>query len=160
MTSYFGASESRISNHSVIPTLRPLIMKLQLLSTVIVLLLPYYGLAQVVVTTVPDTTDGDAYLSAVEGEANVTIECNVTFNGSPFNTRWFIRRESVDTMLNEILFPGGIPSTPDGLAEDIRITSESNRILTILNFTSEFDMGLIQCGLESDRRTINIGFPG
>ena len=135
-------------------------MKLQLLSAVTVLLLPFYGLTQTVVTTVPDTTDGDAYLSAVEGEANFTIECNVTFNGTPLGTRWFIRRESVDTEVEEILSSGGIPSSPDGLAEDITISGGNDRILTILNFTSEFDMGLIQCGLEDDRRTINIGFPG
>ena len=85
-------------------------MKLELLSTVIVLLLPYYGLSQTVVTTVPDTTDGDAYLSAVEGEANVTIECNVTVGGGPLNTRWFIRRESVDTIVTEITYStNGIP---------------------------------------------------
>ena len=32
-------------------------------------------LCQIVITTVPDTSNGDAYVAAVLGEANVTLEC-------------------------------------------------------------------------------------
>ena len=39
-------------------------------------------LCQTVITTVPDTSNGDAYVAAVLGEANVTLECVLFVNGN------------------------------------------------------------------------------
>ena len=47
-------------------------------------------LCQTVITTVPDTSNGDAYVAAVLGEANVTLECILLFNGNPFIPNWYI----------------------------------------------------------------------
>ena len=113
-----------------------------------------------VITTVPDTSNGDAYIAAVLGEANVTLECVLLFNGDQFNTRWFIQRQSLDSVVEEILHNNGVPSSPANLV-DLRISGDFVEILTITNFTDQFDMSIIQCGREQldERKTFHLGFP-
>ena len=52
-------------------------------------------LCQTVITTVPDTSNGDAYVAAVLGEANVTLECVLFVGGVQFGTSWFIQSRTV-----------------------------------------------------------------
>ena len=117
-------------------------------------------LCQTVITTVPDTSNGDAYVAAVLGEANVTLECVLLINGLHFNTRWFIQRQSLDSGVVEILHINGVPSSPANLV-DLRLSNSPSTILTITNFTDQFDMSIIQCGREAldQRKTFRLGFP-
>ena len=117
-------------------------------------------LCQTVVTTVPDTSNGDAYVAAVLGEANVTLECVLLINGLQFNTRWFIQRQSLDSGVVEILHTNGVPSSPANLV-DLRLSASQFTILTMVNFTDQFNMSIIQCGREAldQRRTFRLGFP-
>ena len=118
-------------------------------------------LCQTVVTTVPDTSNGDAYVAAVLGEANVTLECVLLFNGLQFNTRWFIQRQSLDSVVVEILHTNGVPSSPANLV-NLRLSGSFSTILTITNFTDQFNMSIIQCGREQldQRKTFHLRFPG
>ena len=124
------------------------------------LLLPSCILCQTVITTVPDTSNGDAYIVATLGEANVTIECVLLFNDAQFTTRWFIQRQGVDSGVEEILHVDGVPSSPTNL-NDIRISGDTSTNLTIVNFTQQFDSSIIQCGRQAldQRKTFNLGFP-
>ena len=117
-------------------------------------------LCQTIITTVPDTSNGDAYVAAVLGEANVTLECVLLINGLHFNTRWFIQRQSLDSGVVEILHVDGVPSSPANLV-DLRLSNSPSTILTITNFTDQFDMSIIQCGREAldQRKTFRLGFP-
>ena len=116
-------------------------------------------LCQTVVTTVPDTSNGDAYVAAVLGEANVTLECVIFVDGTQFNTNWFIQRQSLDNDVVAIVHINGVPSAPDNLM-DLRLSNISFTILTIANFTDQFNMSIIRCGgLPANRRTFHLGFP-
>ena len=115
-------------------------------------------LCQIVITTVPDTSNGDAYVAAVLGEANVTLECVVFFSGNQFTTSWSIQRQSIDSGVEDIVHNNGVPSAPANL-EDLRLSNTSFTILTITNFTDQFDMSIMQCGLPANRRTFHLGFP-
>ena len=118
-------------------------------------------LCQNVVTTVPDTSNGDAYVAAVLGEANVTMECTLFVGGDQFNTQWFIQRHSLDNEVVQILRTNGVPSSPANLV-DLTISVNPSTILTITNFTDQFNMSIIQCGrLALDqRKTFRLGFTG
>ena len=115
-------------------------------------------LCQIVITTVPDTSNGDAYVAAVLGEANVTLECVLLFNGNPFIPNWYIQRQSIDNDVVAIVHNNGVPSSPANLV-DLRLSGDSFTILTIANFSDQFDMSIIQCGLPANRRTFHLGFP-
>ena len=115
-------------------------------------------LCQIVITTVPDTSNGDAYVAAVLGEANVTLECTLFVNGDQFGTGWFIQRQSIESEVVLIVHGDGVPSVPANLG-DIRIHNSNFTILTIMNFTDQFNMSIIQCGLSANRRTFHLGFP-
>ena len=116
-------------------------------------------LCQTVVTTVPDTSNGDAYVAAVLGEANVTLECIAFFDGMQFTPSWFIQRESIDSGVVTIdVQNNGVPISPANLV-GLTIPGPSFTILTIANFTDQFDMSIIQCGLPADRRTFHLGVP-
>ena len=117
-------------------------------------------LCQIVITTVPDTSNGDAYVAAVLGEANVTLECVIFVNGGQINTQWFIQRQSIDSGVVQILHNNGVPGSPANLV-DLRISGAFVRILTITNFTDQFDMSIIQCGRQALelRRTFHFDFP-
>ena len=117
-------------------------------------------LCQTVITTVPDTSNGDAYIAAVLGEANVTLECVLFVNEIQIGTRWFIQRQSLDSGVVEIVHTNGVPSAPANLM-DLRLSGDSFTVLTITNFTYQFDMSIIQCGREAlnQRKTFNFGFP-
>ena len=115
-------------------------------------------LCQTVITTVPDTSNGDAYVAAVLGEANVTIKCLAFFNGTQFSTNWYIQRQSLDSAVEDIAHTNGVPGSPANLV-DLRLSGASFTILTIANFSDQFDMSIIQCGLPANRRTFHLGFP-
>ena len=115
-------------------------------------------LCQTVITTVPDTSNGDAYVAAVLGEANVTMECLAFFDGTQFNTNWYIQRQSIDSVVEGIAHNNGVPSSPANLV-DLRLSGDTFNILTIANFSDQFNMSIIQCGLPANRRTFHLGFP-
>ena len=106
----------------------------------------------------PDTSNGDAYVAAVRGEANVTLECVAFFDDTQFTTSWYIQRQSLDSEVQQIQLTDGVPSSPDGLV-DLTLTGNRLTNLTITNFTNQFDMSIIQCGFSDDRRTFHLGFP-
>ena len=135
----------------------PAINIVRVVSVFLLSLLPCV-LCQTVVTTVPDTSNGDAYVAAVLGEANVTLECVIFFGGTQFTTSWFIQRQSLDSVVDDIVHTNGVPSAPDNLM-DLRLSGASFTILTITNFTDQFDMSIIQCGLPADKRFFHLGFP-
>ena len=118
-------------------------------------------LCQTVITTVPDTSNGDAYVAAVLGEANVTLECVLFVNGNQVNTNWFIQRQSIDSGVVQILHINGVPSSPANLM-DLRLSGAFVTILTITNFTDQFNTSIIQCGRQALelRKTFHLGFPG
>ena len=118
-------------------------------------------LCQTVITTIPDTSNGDAYVAAVLGEANVTLKCVLFVNEIQIGTRWFIQRQSLDSGVVEIVHTNGVPSSPANLVV-LRLSGDSFTILTIGNFTDQFDMSIIQCGREAlnSRKEFNLGFPG
>ena len=117
-------------------------------------------LCQTVITTVPDTSNGDAYVAGVLGEANVTLECITEVNGGQITTSWFIQRQSLDSGVVRILHTNGVPSSPANLM-DLRISPTLFTILTITNFTDQFDMSIIQCGRTAldQRKTFRLRFP-
>ena len=117
-------------------------------------------LCQTVVTTVPDTSNGDAYVAAVLGEANVTLECVLFVGGTQITSQWFIQRQSLDSVVVDILHNNGVPSAPANLV-DLRLSNSPSTILTITNFTDQFDMSIIQCGRQAlnQRKTFHLGFP-
>ena len=116
-------------------------------------------LCQTVVTTVPDTSNGDAYVAAVLGEANVTLECTLFVGGTQFGTSWFIQRQSLDSGVVQILHTNGVPNSPANLV-DLRLSGDLSTILTITNFTDQVDMSIIQCGRQAldQRKTFHLGF--
>ena len=118
-------------------------------------------LCQTVITTVPDTSNGDAYVAAVLGEANVTLECVLFVNGGQFETLWFIQRQSLDSGVVQILHVDGVPSSPTNLM-DLRFSNFPSTILTITNFTDQFNISIIQCGrlALNQRKTFHLGFSG
>ncbi len=117
-------------------------------------------LCQTVITTIPDTSNGDAYVAAVLGEANVTLECVLVVNTNQINTQWFIQRQSLDSGVVQILHGDGVPSSPANLM-DLRLSGDFVAILTITNFTDQFNMSIIQCGRQAldQRKTFRLGFP-
>ena len=135
------------------------IMSAIIVRVVSVFLLPCV-LCQTVVTTVPDTSNGDAYVAAVLGEANVTLECVLFVNGNPFIPNWYIQRQSIDNVVVQITHNNGVPISPTNLM-DLRLSGALSTILTITNFTDQFDMSIIQCGRQALelRETFNLGFP-
>ena len=117
-------------------------------------------LCQTVVTTVPDTSNEDAYVAAVLGEGNVTLECVLFVNGNPFIPNWYIQRQSIDSGVVQITHNNGVPISPTNLM-NLRLSGDLSTILTITNFTDQFDMSIIQCGRQALdlRKTFNLGFP-
>ena len=57
-----------------------------------------------------------------------------------------------------IVHNNGVPSSPANLV-DLRLSGDLSTILTIANFTDQFDMSIIQCGLPANRRTFHLGVP-
>ena len=122
-----------------------------------------------VFTTVPNTDSGPAYVFADEGRRNVSLYCIVIQNNIQIQTPWFVKRQidSAERLTNynaagELTSPsdlvGKITATGDVIPGNMQsLTYETN--LTILNFTSEFNLAQVQCG-SGPIRVFNFGFPG
>ena len=121
------------------------------------------------ISTVPDTTDGPAYIAASDGEVNVTILCTVFSSPTQqLQTPWFLQREQTDSSLRQVFFfSNGVPNDPSEFADDLFATGEliegtSDTFLTIfkfLTFTTEFNTTRVECGA-NERRAFIFGFPG
>ena len=122
------------------------------------------------ISTVPDTTDGPAYIAASDGEVNVTIMCTVFIGPTQqVQTPWFLQREQTDSSLRQVFFlSSGVPNDPSEFADNLFATGElvegtSDTFLTIfkfLTFTAEFDTTRVECGASNERRAFIVGFPG
>ena len=123
--------------------------------------------SQQVFTTVPNTDSGPAYVFADEGTRNVSLYCMVIQNNIQIQTLWFVKRQNDSAerptdynAAGELTSPsdlvGKITATGDVIPGNMQsLTYETN--LTILNFTSEFNLAQVQC---ESGPVFNLGFPG
>ena len=122
------------------------------------------------VSTIPDTSNGDAFITADEGAINVTVVCTMFNSGlNQIVTLWRIQREGEDQALRDIGFSdGGVPTITEFIG-DLFATGKplpgiSGTFLTnftFLNFSSQFDTTHLQCGeTVVETRNVFLGFPG
>ena len=87
------------------------------------------------ISTIPPAGNGETVvLARRENEANVSVFCRVTNNGSQFGTTWLLTK--VGQMRNQIIFPD-----PNG---DFSLVGLSSN-LTITSFSRDLNMAILEC---------------
>ena len=127
-----------------------------------------YAFSQTNITTIPDTENGYACVFD-KGDLNTTVYCEVIVHNISRATSWYLQRQSDEGPPMLVFFdPNGIPHTPSDLYDDIIVLGEDitpggqtfQTNFTILNFTSQLDQALLQCGTSLLRRTFILGLSG
>ena len=127
-----------------------------------------YASSETIITTIPDTENGYAYVFD-KGDLNITVYCEVIVHNILRATSWYLQRQSDEDPPMLVFFdPNGIPHTPSDLYDDIIVLGEEitpggstfRTNFTILNFTSQLDQALLQCGTSGVRRNFTLGLSG
>lgn len=135
------------------------------IATFFLLLIFGYAFSQTNITTIPDTENGYAYVFD-KGDLNITVYCEVIVDNILRATSWYLQRQSDEGPPMLVLFDSnGIPHIPSDLYDDIIVLGEEitpggknfQKNFTILNFTSQLDQALLQCGTSGVRRNFILG---
>ena len=106
---------------------------------------------QITVNTIPEQINGESSLIlGVENSNDVTIVCEIFYNGNPFITNWrlvsgddtfrlrFHANGTGNNVLNDLSLQFSVTGEISGTH-----TTQAN--LTIIDFTSSLDMSVIEC---------------
>ena len=136
-------------------------------ATFFLLLIFGYAFSQTNITTIPDTENEYAYVFD-KGDLNITVYCEVIVKNITRATSWYLQRQSDEDPRLVFFDSNGMPHTPSDLYDDTIVQGEEitpggqtfRTNLTILNFTSQLDQALLQCGTSLVRRTFILGLSG
>ena len=121
------------------------------------------------ILTIPDTSEGDVYIT-IDAGMNLTVVCTVfSTETNQIQTPWRIRKPGKDSELRKINFAqDGLPTEAEfkghfiATGKKIPMFQNTYRTnLTFFNFTSKFHTTQLQCG-DIAIKTANffLGFPG